>query len=81
LPNVSRAPCLASLASRPRTIATDQIVIILIVALAGGLINGLTGFGTALTAIGLWLYVLAPPVAATLAILCSVVSQLQTLPA
>jgi len=47
---------------------------------AGGLVNGLTGFGTALTAIGLWLYVLAPPVAATLAILCSVVSQLQTLP-
>jgi uncharacterized membrane protein YfcA len=44
------------------------------------LVNGLTGFGTALTAIGLWLYVLAPPVAATLAILCSVVSQLQTLP-
>lgn len=48
--------------------------------MAGGLVNGLTGFGTALTAIGLWLYVLAPPVAATLAILCSVVSQLQTLP-
>lgn len=70
----------ASPAPRPRAIATDQIVIILIGAVAGGLVNGLTGFGTALTAIGLWLYVLAPPVAATLAILCSVVSQLQTLP-
>jgi len=67
-------------ALRPRAIATDQIIIILIGAVAGGLVNGLTGFGTALTAIGLWLYVLAPPVAATLAILCSVVSQLQTLP-
>jgi len=47
-------------------------------ALAGGLVNGLTGFGTALTAIGIWLYVLPPTAAATLAIVCSVVSQMQT---
>ena len=36
--------------SRPRVIATYQIVIILVGAVAGGFVNGLTGFGTALTA-------------------------------
>jgi len=49
-------------------------------ALAGGLVNGLTGFGTALTVLGIWLYAIPPTVAATLVILCSSVSQLQTLP-
>ncbi len=42
--------------------------------------NGLTGFGTGLTAMGVWLYTISPPVAASLAIVCAVVSQLQTLP-
>ena len=65
---------------RSQTIATDQIIIILIGALAGGFVNGLTGFGTAITALGLWLYAISPPVAASLVIICSVVSQLQTLP-
>lgn len=49
-------------------------------ALAGGLVSGLTGFGTGLSAMGIWLHVLSPSVAATLVIVCSVVSQLQTLP-
>ena len=70
----------ASPAPRPRAIATDQIVIILIGAVAGGLVNGLTGFGTALTAIGLWLSVLAPPVAATLAIQVIVATSIWALP-
>ena len=60
--------------------ASGQIVILLLGALAGGIVNGLTGFGTALTALGIWVYALPPAAAATLAILCSVVSQLQTLP-
>ncbi len=59
---------------------SQQIVIVLAGALAGGLVNGLTGFGTALTVLGIWLYAIPPTVAATLAIFCSVVSQLQTLP-
>jgi uncharacterized protein len=59
---------------------SEQIVLILAGALAGGFVNGLTGFGTALTALGIWLYVVPAPVAATLVILCSVISQLQTLP-
>ena len=64
---------------RDSVIATDQIIIILAGALAGGLVNGLTGFGTALTAVGLWLFAIPPSVAAPLAILCSVVTQIQTL--
>lgn len=49
-------------------------------AVAGGLVNGLTGFGTALTVLGIWLYAIPPAFAATLVILCSTVAQLQTLP-
>jgi len=45
-----------ALRSRPHVITTDQIIIILAGALAGGLVSGLTGFGTALTAVGLWLF-------------------------
>jgi uncharacterized membrane protein YfcA len=58
----------------------DQIAVVLLGAFAGGFINGMTGFGTAITAMGLWLYAISPPVAASLAIICSVVSQIQTLP-
>jgi uncharacterized membrane protein YfcA len=58
----------------------DQIAVVLIGALAGGFVNGLTGFGTAIVAMGLWLYAVSPPVAASLAIICSLISQVQTLP-
>ena len=58
----------------------DQIGLVLLGALAGGIVNGLTGFGTGITAMGLWLYAISPPVAASLVIICSVVSQVQTLP-
>ncbi len=57
-----------------------QILIVFAGALVGGLVNGLTGFGTALTVLGIWLYAIPPTVAATLVILCSTISQLQTLP-
>jgi len=56
----------------------EQVVVVLLGALAGGIVNGLTGFGTALTALGFWLYAIPPSAAAPLAIICSVVSQLQT---
>jgi len=61
-------------------VGLQQIVIVFAGALAGGLVNGLTGFGTALTVLGIWLYAIPPTVAATLVILCSSISQLQTLP-
>ena len=59
---------------------SEAIVLVFAGALAGGIVNGLTGFGTALTVLGIWLYAIPPTVAATLVILCSVASQLQTLP-
>lgn len=49
-------------------------------ALAGGFVSGLTGFGTGLTALAIWLTVIEPRVAAPLVVICSLVSQLFTLP-
>jgi uncharacterized protein len=60
-------------------VGMEQIAFVFAGALAGGIVNGLTGFGTALTAMGLWLYAIPPAVAASLAIVCSCISQLQTL--
>lgn len=57
----------------------EQVVILLAGAFAGGIVNGLTGFGTALTALGIWVHAIPPTAAASLAIICSIVSQLQTL--
>jgi uncharacterized protein len=59
---------------------SEQIALILLGALGGGLVNGLTGFGTAITALGIWLYVISPTAASSLAIICAIASQLQTLP-
>ena len=56
-----------------------QIILVIAGALAGGVVNGLTGFGTGITAMGFWLYAVPPTVAASLSIICSSVSQLQTL--
>ena len=58
-----------------------ETLLIVAGALAGGFVNGLTGFGTGMTALVLWLHVLAPAVAAPLVVVCSVVAQLQSLPA
>jgi uncharacterized protein len=49
-------------------------------ALAGGFVSGLAGFGTALMALGIWLYVLPPSLAVPLILVCSVVAQSATLP-
>src|SRR5258707_2187515 len=49
-------------------------------ALAGGFVSGLAGFGTALMALGIWLYVLPPALAVPLVLICSVSSQISTLP-
>jgi len=54
--------------------------LLLIGALAGGFVSGLAGFGTALMALGIWLYVLPPSVAVTLVLICSVIAQTSTLP-
>ena len=49
-------------------------------ALAGGFVSGLAGFGTALMALGIWLYVLPPSLAVPLVLVCSVVAQSSTFP-
>jgi uncharacterized protein len=49
-------------------------------ALAGGFVSGLAGFDTGLVALGIWLHVIEPRVAASLVVVCSVVSQAQTIP-
>lgn len=58
----------------------EQGLIVLAGAAAGGFVNGLTGFGTGLTAIGIWLHVLPPATTASLVIICSVIAQIQSLP-
>lgn len=55
-------------------------LLILAGAFAGGLVSGLTGFGTSVTALAFWLHVVPPLIAAPLAIVCSVVAHLLTLP-
>src|ERR1700744_2332057 len=56
-------------------------VLLLAGALAGGFVSGLAGFGTALMALGVWLYVLPPSLAVPLVLISSVVAQSATLPA
>jgi uncharacterized protein len=55
------------------------LALILAGAFVGGFVNGLTGFGTALTGLPLWLQALEPRVAAQLASACSVVGHLSTI--
>jgi uncharacterized membrane protein YfcA len=54
--------------------------LLLVGALAGGFVSGLSGFGTALMALGIWLYVLPPSMAVPLVLTCSVIAQTATLP-
>lgn len=55
-------------------------VLILAGALAGGFVNGLTGFGTALTAMPFWLFAVPPVIAAQLAAAGGAIGQIQSLP-
>jgi hypothetical protein len=59
---------------------TLTYVLLFLGALAGGFVSGLAGFGTALMALGIWLYVLPPSLAVPLVLICSVVAQTATLP-
>lgn len=57
------------------------LALILAGAMAGGFVNGLTGFGTALTGLPMWLQAVEPLIAAQLASACSVLGHIMTLPA
>ncbi len=56
------------------------LALLFVGALAGGFVSGLAGFGTALMALGIWLYVAPPAVAVPLVLICSVIGQITTLP-
>lgn len=53
--------------------------IVLAGALLAGFVSGLTGTGTGLVALGLWLQVIDPVLAAPLVVICSVIAQIQSL--
>jgi uncharacterized protein len=59
---------------------TLALVLLSLGALAGGFVSGLAGFGTALMALGIWLYVLPPAIVVPLVLICSIVAQTSTLP-
>ncbi|MDH3913367.1 MAG: sulfite exporter TauE/SafE family protein [Rhodospirillales bacterium] len=48
-------------------------------ALAAGYVTGLAGFGTGLIALGFWLHVIDPLLAAPLVVICSLIAQTQSL--
>lgn len=57
-----------------------ETALLLLGAFAGAFVNGLTGFGTGLTALVFWLHAVPPVVAGPLVAACSVVAQVQALP-
>src|SRR5437763_10605315 len=56
------------------------LAVVLAGALAWGFANGLTGFGTGLTALAFWLQVVEPGIAAQLASACGGVGRVAALP-
>jgi uncharacterized protein len=59
---------------------TFEVAMLMLGALAGGFVSGLAGFGAALMALGIWLYVVPPAVAVPLVLICSIIAQTSTLP-
>ncbi len=59
---------------------TAAYVLLLTGAFAGSFVSGLAGFGTALMALGIWLYALPPAVTVPLVLISSVITQTSTLP-
>jgi uncharacterized membrane protein YfcA len=65
---------------RKSQVETLNYALLFFGALAGGFVSGLAGFGMALMALGIWLYVLPPSLAVPLVLICSVIAQTSTLP-
>lgn len=59
---------------------TGDIALVVGGALAGGLVNGLSGTGYALVALGFWLHAMSPVTAAPLVAFCAVSGHVQSLP-
>lgn len=60
------------------TFSLSAMVLIALGGFAGGVVNGLTGFGTALSAMPFWLQAVPPPIAAQLGAVGGVAGQLLT---
>jgi len=58
----------------------EALILVMLVAGVAGFVTGLTGFGTALVAVGLWLHLLPPAFVPPLAVISSVVAQLASVP-
>ena len=58
-----------------------DIALVVAGALAAGFVNGLTGTGYALSALGFWLHAMSPLTAAPLVAICSIGGHAQSLPA
>ena len=54
---------------------TSQVVVVLIGAACAGFIQGLSGFAFGLIAMAFWSWVIAPAMAGTLVVLCSIIGQ------
>lgn len=57
-----------------------DVAIVVAGALTAGFVNGLSGTGYSLMALGFWLHVMSPTTAAPLTALCSVTGHIQSLP-
>lgn len=57
------------------------LIVVAFGAFLGGFVSGLAEFGMGLLALGVWLHAVSPVMASSLAIICSVVAQVQTIPA
>lgn len=55
----------------------DYLVLLMVGAAAGGFVNGLAGFGTALFALGFWLNIMPPQQAVAIVLIVSILSGLQ----
>jgi uncharacterized protein len=62
------------------TLSASDVAWVLAGALAGGFVNGLTGFGTGVSALPFWINAVEPTIAAQMAAGSAVASQLSTLP-
>ena len=59
----------------------EASLIVIAGAFVGGFVSGLTGFGTGISAMPIWLHGLTPALASPLVVVCSLIGQFQTLPA
>jgi uncharacterized protein len=70
----------SSAIAKDRLVTLADYALLLFGAATGGFAAGLAGFGTALMALDIWLYVLPPSIAVPLVLINSVVAQSATLP-